>query len=132
MNAYRDLMSGQNSLAMDEFQAFLAQFPRSPNAPKAQYYMGVIYDRGKQYDDSVKAYDAVLERYPEDPATRDALYGKAIALMELGDHNVEANREFATFLKNYPTDDKAVQAKQYIKELNAPARRPNNTKNSRR
>src|SRR4029077_18152553 len=44
--AYRDLMSRQNQLAMDEFRAFVAQFPTSAeNAPKAQYYMGVIYFR---------------------------------------------------------------------------------------
>ena len=121
-NAYRDFMGGLNQLALDEFRAFVAQFPTAvENAPKAQYYMGVIYDRGEQYEDSVKAYDAVLERYPENPSTRDALYGKAVALMKL-DRNVEAKKEFDTFLKKYPTDDKAVQVKQYLKELSGPAR----------
>lgn len=130
-NAYRDLMSGQNSLAMDEFRAFLAQFPDTENAPNAQYYMGVIYDRGEQYDDAVKAYDAVLERYQENPRTRDALYGKAVALMKL-ERKAEAKAEFAAFLKKYPTDDKAAQARQYVQELSAPARRPGNAKKSRR
>lgn len=120
-NAYRDFMSGLNQLAMDEFRNFIAQFPTSPeNAPKAQYYMGVIFDRGEQYEDAVKAYDAVLERYPENPTTRDALYGKAVALMKL-DRKVEAKKEFTTFVRKYSTDDKAAQAKQYLKELEAPA-----------
>jgi TolA-binding protein len=123
-NAYRDFMSGLNQLAMDEFRNFIAQFPTSAeNAPKAQYYMGVIFDRGEQYDDAVKAYDAVLERYQENPITRDALYGKAVALMKL-EHNVEAKKEFNAFLAKYPTDDKAAQAKQYLKELAGPARPP--------
>ena len=52
---------------MDEFINFIAHFPTSENAPKAQYYMGVIFGRGEQYEDSVKAYDAVLERYPRIP-----------------------------------------------------------------
>jgi len=131
-NAYRDFMGGLNQLAMDEFHAFLGQFPTSESAPKAQYYMGVIYDRGEQYDDSVKAYDAVLERYPENPATRDALYGKAVALMKL-ERNVEAKKEFTAFLAKYPTDDKAAQVKQYLKELSGPARPPlNNGKKTRR
>jgi TolA-binding protein len=130
-SAYRDLMSGQNSLAMDEFRAFLAQFPDTENAPNAQFYMGVIYDRGEQYEDAVKAYDAVLERYQENPRTRDALYGKALALMKL-ERNADAKEEFTAFLKKYPTDDKAAQAKQYERELSAPARRPSNGKKSRR
>lgn len=130
--AERDFRSGQNALAMDEFHSFIGQFPTSANAPKAQYYMGVIYDRGEQFEDSVKAYDAVLERYPENPATRDALYGKAVALMKL-DRNVEAKKEFNSFLARYPTDDKVLQAKQYLKELSGPARPPlNNGKKTRR
>ena len=115
-NAYRDFSSGLNSLAMDEFHAYIGQFPTSENAPTAQYYMGVIYDRGEQYEDAVKAYDAVLERYPENPKTRDALYGKAVALMKL-DRKVEAKKEFTAFLAKYPTDDMAPQVKQYLKEL---------------
>lgn len=123
-NAYRDFMSGLNQLAMDEFRNFIAQFPTSPeNAPRAQYYIGVIYDRGEQYEDAVKAYDAVLERYPENPTTRDALYGKALALMKLS-RKVEAKKEFTAFLQKYSTDDKAVQARQYLKELEGPAHTP--------
>jgi TolA-binding protein len=119
-NAYRDFSSGLNTLAMDEFRNFVAQFPTSPeNAPKAYYYMGVIFDRGQQYEDAVKAYDAVLERYPENPTTRDALYGKAVALMKL-DRNVEAKKEFTAFLKKYPSDDKIPQVNQYLKELSGP------------
>ena len=119
--AERDFRSGQNQLAMDEFSSFIAHFPTSETAPKAQYYMGVIFDRGEQYEDSVKAYDAVLERYPENPSTRDALYGKAVALMKL-ERNVEAKKEFTAFLAKYSNDDKAAQARQYLKELNGPAR----------
>lgn len=126
-NAYRDYSSGRSQLAMDEFVSFIQAFPTSENAPKAQYYMAVIFDRGEQYEDSVKAYDAVLERYPENPVTRDALYGKAVALMKL-DRNTEAKKEFNAFLNKYPGDDKAAQARQYLKELNGPARPPTRAK----
>jgi TolA-binding protein len=130
-NAYRDYLGGRSQLAMDEFGAFIQAFPTSENAPRAQYYMAVIFDRGEQYADSVKAYDAVLERYPENPATRDALYGKAVALMKL-DRNTEAKKEFSAFLSKYSSDDKAAQARQYLKELNAPARPAANTKKGRK
>ena len=127
-NAYRDFSSGLNQLAMDEFRNFIAQYPTSPeNAAKAQYYMGVIFDRGEQYEDAVKAYDAVLERYPENPATRDALYGKAVALMKL-DRKVEAKKEFTAFLDKYGSDDKAAQVKQYLKELSGSRPPVNNGK----
>jgi len=115
---------------MDEFVSFIQAFPTSENAPRAQYYMAVIFDRGEQFADSVKAYDAVLERYPENPVTRDALFGKAVALMKL-DRNTEAKKEFTAFLGKYSTDDNAAKAKQYLKELNGPARPAPNTKKGR-
>jgi len=123
--AERDLRSGQNTLAMDEFVSFIAHFPTSEDAlkAKAQFYMGVIFDRGEQYEDSVKAYDAVLERYAENPATRDALYGKAVALMKL-DRKVEAKKEFHAFLDHYSSDDKAAQVRLYLKDLDGPAHPP--------
>ena len=130
--AERDFRSGRGSLAMDEFRTFIAQFPTSESAPKAQYYMGVIYDRDEDYENAVKAYDAVLERYAENPSTRDAQYGKAVALMKLG-RKVEAKKEFETFLKKYPSDDNAAQARQYLKELSSTARPPvNNGKKTRK
>jgi len=130
-NAYRDYLGGRSQLALDEFVGFIQTFPTSENAPRAQYYVGKIFDRAEQYSDSVKAYDAVLERYPENPVTRDALYGKAVALMKL-DRNTEAKKEFDVFLKKYPSDDNAAQAKQYLKELNGPARPASNTKKGRK
>lgn len=131
--AERDFRSGRNQLAMDEFLSFISQYPNSvENASKAQYYIGVIYDRDEDYANSVKAYDAVLERYPENPTTRDALYGKAVALMKQGDHNVEAKKEFTAFLKKYSTDDKANQVRQYLADLNAPAHSPARSQKGKR
>lgn len=132
-NAYRDYMGGRSQLAMDEFVSFIQAFPNSEDSlkVKAQYYIGAIFDRAEQYADSVKAYDAVLERYPENPVTRDALYGKAVALMKL-DRRTEAKTEFNAFLNKYPGDDKAAQARQYLKELNGPARPPASTKKGKR
>jgi TolA-binding protein len=126
-SAYRDFMGGKNQLAMDEFLNFLQAYPKSESAPRAQYYIGVIYERGEQYEDAVKAYDAVLERYEDSPSTRDASYGKASALMKLG-KNVEAKKEFTAFVAKYPTDDKTAQARQFLKELAGPARPPANSK----
>jgi TolA-binding protein len=126
--ADRDLKGGRSQLAMDEFVSFIAQFPTATEkAAKAQYYIGVIYDRDEDYVNAVKAYDAVLERYPENPSTRDARYGKAVALMKL-DRNVEAKKEFTAFLDKYSTDEKAAQVKQYLKDLNGPAHPLNNGK----
>jgi tol-pal system protein YbgF len=115
-NAFRDYSSGKDELAMNEFNDFIKYFPQSDNAPAAQYYVGQIYFRAKQYDDSAQAFDAVLERYSTNPKTPEALYSKGAALMDAGKRTA-AGTEFKEFLDRYPTHSLARNAQQHLREL---------------
>jgi len=75
-NALRDRSSGKGELAMNEFADFIKNCPQSENAPLAQYYIGYIYYDAMQWTDAAQAFDAVLERFPENSKTADALYMK--------------------------------------------------------
>lgn len=116
-NAFRDYSSGKDDLAMSEFTDYLKYFPQqTENAAAAQYYVGQLYDRAKQYDDAIEAFDAVLERYPENPKTPDALYMKGVELQK-ANRKTDAITEFKDFLMRYPTHSLANNAKQHIREL---------------
>jgi TolA-binding protein len=116
LNAFRDYSSGKDDLAMMEFNDYLKYFPAAENAASAQYYVGQLYNRAKMYDDAVQAFDAVLERYPDNPKTPDALYGKADALLRAG-HRPEAASEFKDFLTRFPTHSLARNAQAQLREL---------------
>lgn len=121
-NAFRDYSSGKDELAMSEFSDYLKYFPQqTENAAASQFYIGQLYDRAKQYDDAVQAFDAVLERYPENPKTPDARYMKGVELMKAG-RKTDATTEFKDFLTQYPTHSLAPQAQQHLRELGAAAR----------
>ena len=125
-NAFRDYSSGKDKLAMDELTDFLKYFPMAENAPSAQYYIGQIYDRAKQYDDAALAFDAVLERYPENPKTPDALYMKGVSLMK-ANKRPEAATEFKDFLARYPSHSLSANARAHLRTLGqapTPAARP--------
>ena len=118
-NAFRDYSSGKDDLAMSEFADYLKYFPQqTENAAAAQYYVGQLYDRAKQYDDAIEAFDAVLERYPENPKTPDALYMKGVELQKAA-RKTDAVAEFKDFLTRYPTHSLASNAQQHIRELTA-------------
>ena len=122
-NAFRDYSSGKDELAMAEFVDYLKYFPQTENAASAQYYEGQLYDRAKQYDEAVEAFDAVLERYPDNPKTPDAMYMKGADLMK-GGHRTDAAAEFKDFLARFPTHSLARNAKEHLRELglsNAPS-----------
>jgi len=116
LNAFRDYSSGRDELAMMEFNDYLKYFPSAENAASAQYYVGQLYNRAKMYDDAVQAFDAVLERYPDNPKTPDALYGKADALAH-GNHKAEAAAEFKDFLARFPTHSLARNAQDQLRGL---------------
>jgi TolA-binding protein len=120
LNAFRDYSSGKDELAMMEFNDYLKYFPTAENAASAQYYVGQLYNRAKMFDDAVQAFDAVLERYPDNPKTPDALYGKADALAH-GGHKTEAAAEFKDFLTRFPTHSLARNAQAQLHELGTAA-----------
>jgi TolA-binding protein len=120
LNAFRDYSSGRDELAMMEFNDYLKYFPTAENAASAQYYVGQLYNRAKMYDDAVQAFDAVLERYPDNPKTPDALYGKADALAH-GGHKAEAAAEFKDFLARFPTHSLARNAQAQLRDLGTAA-----------
>ena len=121
LNAFRDYSSGKDDLAMMEFNDYLKYFPTAENAASAQYYVGQLYNRAKMYDDAVQAFDAVLERYPDNPKTPDALYGKADALLH-GGRRTEAATEFKDFLARFPTHSLARNAQAQLHELGTTGR----------
>jgi len=120
LNAFRDYSSGKDELAMMEFNDYLKYFPSAENAASAQYYVGQLYNRAKMFDDAVQAFDAVLERYPDNPKTPDALYGKADALAH-GGHKAEAAAEFKDFLARFPTHSLARNAQAQLRDLGTAA-----------
>jgi len=130
-SARRDLSSGKDMLAMDEFINYLQLFPKGDDAPKAQYNVGYIYDRAQDYDNAVKAYDAVIERYGDGQWRRDAMFNKAMALKN-GDHRTEAVREFKQFVTDYPGDERVDQANVEIKKLGMTPKAPGAGKGKQR
>jgi TolA-binding protein len=119
-NARRDYLAKRDDLAMQEFNDYLKYFPQTENAPRAQYHVGMIYDRAEQFDDAAKAFDAVLERFQPNPFTPEAHYMKGVVLMK-AKRRTEAASEFQDFLRLYPTSDNAPKARQHLRELGVPA-----------
>jgi tol-pal system protein YbgF len=115
-NAYRDYKAGKNDLAMQEFTDYLKWFGSTQFAPNAQYYVGDIYYRNKDYNNALQAFDLVLEHYSDNNKTADAHYMKGLSLLGLG-RNDSAAREFRDVYTRYPDTDVAAQAKARLKDL---------------
>lgn len=117
-DALRDFQTGKTDLAYNEFQQYLTYFPNTELAANAQYYLGEIsFNRG-DYAGAVKAFDAVLERYPENPKTPDAHLMKGMALLK-SRQVTRAIQEFRLLVQNYPHTDDARKAQEQLRDLHA-------------
>ncbi len=114
--AMRDYTAAKDKVALSEFADFLKYFPQSGNAADAQYYMGLIYDHGEQFDDAAQVFAAVVERYPDSPRAADAMYMKGVEYQKAGsDKNAIA--AYRAFVKEYPTHPNASKAQARLRAL---------------
>ncbi len=109
-NALRDRTSGKLDLALQEFSDYLRWYGNTDLAANAQFYIAYIHYSQADYDDAVKEFDLVLEKYPSDnPKVADALYYKGMSLTRLG-HRTQGAEEFKRLLKEFPHNDYSRQA----------------------
>jgi tol-pal system protein YbgF len=115
-NGLRDITSGKYDLARSEFQDYLKFYGDTDLASNAQFYLGEISYKQKQYDDAVAAYDRVLTNYPKSFKLAPARLRKGMALIELG-QKTAAVRELREVVRRYPGTEEDRQARAKLKEL---------------
>ncbi len=117
-SAYGDKMAGKYDIALQEFTDYVKYFNNTDLAPSAQFYIGEIYYQKADYTNALAAYDAVLEKYADNPRTPDARYRKAMCLLKL-DRNDSAAREFRDVYARYVNDhpDTAAKAKAQLRDM---------------
>jgi TolA-binding protein len=109
-NAYGDYMAGKYDIASQEFSDYLKYYSGTDLAPNAQYYIANTYYRKADYNNALMAFDAVLEKFSDNPKTPDARYMKPMSLLKLG-RNDAAAREFRDVYTRYSSDHPEIAAK---------------------
>jgi TolA-binding protein len=115
-NALRDYNGGNLDLALQEFQEYLKWFRQTDLAPTAQFYIGQIYLRQRDFQNAIKAFDDVLEKFSDNNKTADAHFYKGQALLG-AEQKTAAGKEFCEVVRKYPTSDAASKAKSALKGL---------------
>ena len=101
------------------FASIIKNAPFSKNAPIAQFNLGLTYERQGKLKEASSAYQTVLDKYPTCSIADDALYQIGYLYMQVGQSGksqdlsalVMAKNTFEDFLLQYPTSEKAAQAR---------------------
>ncbi len=113
-SALRDKSAGHLEMALQQFAEYLRLFGTTESAPNAQYQIGEIYYQNGDYAPALKAFDTLLEKYPENNKTRDGMYMKGMALMKLA-RRTDAARQFQDLIDSYPNSEQAAKAKAQLR-----------------
>ncbi|HVS78585.1 MAG TPA: tol-pal system protein YbgF, partial [Steroidobacteraceae bacterium] len=71
--AFDALKAGSYSVAISGFQGFLNQYPTSPLAPNAQYWLGEAHYVNRDFAAAESAFQTVLDRWPSSSKAPDAM-----------------------------------------------------------
>jgi len=115
-NSMRDKDGGNYDLALQGFTDYLKYFGNTDTAPNAQFYIGEIHYRRGDLDAALRAFDIVLEKYPENNKTLDAMFMKGLTLVKMGERNQGAE-EFRALIKTAPKSELAAKAAAEIRRL---------------
>lgn len=105
--------SGNYQAAITAFQNFIVQHPKSPLAPRAQYWIGDSYYNMRDYRNAIANQQKLLSAYPESSSVPDALLNIASSQLELGD-GAAARKTLDSVVARYPTSEAAEKARRRL------------------
>jgi tol-pal system protein YbgF len=96
--------------AIDAFRAFVKDYPSSPLAANAGYWIGISYANMRDYRNALAAQEELLAKYPQSPKAPDALLAIAAVQSEQGDAG-SARNTLEDIIARYPLSEAAGKAR---------------------
>ena len=115
-NGYRDLQTGKYDLARSEFRDYLKYYGTTDLAANAQFYIGEMAYKQKNYQDAVAEYDKVISNYPKSFRIAPTLLHRGMALVELG-QKTSGIRDLRDVVRRFPGSEEDRYARAKLKEL---------------
>lgn len=116
--AYDDLRNGRTDKAITGFNTYIANHSGSSYASNSQYWLGEAYRVNQDNAAARKAFNAVLDSYPNSAKVPDALL--KLGYIEMEEKNMSKAREIFNRIKTEFSDSKAaVLAQQKLLKLDS-------------
>ena len=114
--AYNDYLKGNYDLAVESFKLYRQQFPESPLADNALYWIGECRYSQRKFEEAIDAFDELILTYPQGDKAAAAYLKKGLSFIELG-RKPEALAALKLLVAKYPLEEEARIAQDKIREL---------------
>jgi tol-pal system protein YbgF len=102
--------------AVEAFRTFVKDYPSSPLAANAGYWIGISYANMRDYNKAMAAQHDVLTKYPQSPKAPDSMLAIAAIQAEQGD-NGSARNTLEDIIARYPGSEAAGKARTRLATL---------------
>jgi tol-pal system protein YbgF len=116
--SYDALKAGSYSIAITGFKDFLSNYPQSPLAENAQYWLGEAYYVNHDYDPAAEAFRAALKKWPDGRKAADALLKLGFTQFEQKQFTA-ARSTLTAVTQKYPGTDDARFASEKLRRIPA-------------
>lgn len=116
--AYADYLKGNFDLASDGFKIYRDNFPDSPLADNALYWIGECFFSQRKFGEAIDVFNDLILEYPQGDKIAAAYLKKGLSLVELRRKD-EGLVVFKLLISKYPLEEEARIAQEKIKELSA-------------
>lgn len=107
---------GNYKAAISGFQSFLTQYPRSPLAHRAQYWIGDSHFNLRDYRSAITSQQTLITNYPDSASAPDAMLNIASSQSELGEA-AAARKTMDALVARYPGSEAAEKAKRRLTSM---------------
>jgi tol-pal system protein YbgF len=102
--------------AIGAFQGFIAKYPKSTLAPRAQYWIGDSYFNLRDFKNAIASQQKLMAAYPDSSSMPDALLNMASSQLESGDAPA-ARKTMDSLIARYPASEAAEKARRRLANL---------------
>ncbi len=114
--AREDYLKGHYDLAIEGFKIYKDNFPESPLADNASYWIGESLYSQEKYEEAVNQFNELILNYPFSDKIASAYLKKGLSLLQMGKQE-EALTVFKLLVSKFPLEEETKVAQEKIKEL---------------
>lgn len=107
---------GNYPAALAGFQTFITQYPKSPLAHRAQYWIGDCQYNLRDFKNAILSQQRLIANYSDSASVPDALLNIASSQVELGD-SAAARKTMDGLVARYPSSEAAEKARRRLATL---------------
>lgn len=116
--AFDALKAGNYTVAISGFQGFLNQYPSSPLAPNAEYWLGEAHYVNRDLSAAQSAFQAVLDKWPGSGKAPDAMLDLGNAQLAQG-KTAKGRATLHQVVSQFSGTDAATRARARLKQLSS-------------